>query len=67
MQASVDLVKLFTANRTPRFGFEGYAGFGQFLFRVSQYGIGEGEEKMMIHETRVPEFVYFAGAHYHLG
>jgi hypothetical protein len=69
LQASVDIVKLFTANRAPKFGFEGYAGLGQYLFKVTQYMISEGEENVTIHETGVPEFVYFAGAgaHYHLG
>jgi hypothetical protein len=69
LQASVDIVKLFTENRAPKFGFEGYAGLGQYLFKVTPYGIREAEENVTIHETGVPEFVYFtgAGAHYHLG
>lgn len=68
LQARLDFIRLMSSNPTPKFGLEGFVGFGQYLFKATKYEIVEGENKTSIHDTRVPEFVYFvgAGAHYHL-
>ena len=69
MQANFDFVRLLFPDRSPKFGLEGHAGLGQFLFRATTYELKNDTETSYVHETGVPEFIYFygGGAHYHLG
>jgi hypothetical protein len=69
IQARLDFIRLMFPNRSPKFGIEGHAGIGQFLFKSTKYELKGENETTNIHETGVPEFVYFygAGMHYHVG
>jgi hypothetical protein len=68
IQARLDFIRLMFPNRSSKFGIEGHAGFGQFLFKSTKYELKGEIENTMVHEARVPEFVYFygAGMHYHI-
>jgi hypothetical protein len=69
LQANLDFVRLIFGNRIPKFGIEGHAGLGQFLFQTTRYELKGDTKSKFITETGVPEFAYFygAGAHYHIG
>ncbi len=61
----VDLVNLIWPDNFSDFGMEAYGGIGQFIFKVTQWDLHDGELTVNEHFTGVPEFVYFAGAGMH--
>lgn len=69
LQANLDFVRLIFRQGSPKFGLEGHAGLGQFLFKTTTYELKGDTESKFVTETGVPEFVYFygAGAHCHIG
>ncbi len=69
IQAKMDFLHLIFPQRQLQFGIEAHAGFGQFLFKSTTYELKGESSTSYIHETGVPEFVYFygAGIHYHIG
>lgn len=58
----IELINLISPNNLSNFGIEAYAGVGQFIFKVTQWDMRDGESAVNEHFTGVPEFVYFAGA-----
>ena len=60
--ARIELVNLIWRDNLSDFGFEAYAGIGQFIFKVTQWDMRDGNSEVNEHFTGVPEFVYFAGA-----
>jgi hypothetical protein len=69
LQGRVDFLRLMFPHRQLKFGIEGLAGLGQFLFKSTTYELKGETQTSYIQETGVPEFVYFygAGVHYHIG
>lgn len=57
-----DLVGLIFSAREHRLGFSPYAGMGQFIFKTRTTTFGMEMENTSEVRSRVPEFVYFAGA-----
>ena len=61
VQASVDLTQLLVPNRKTNFGWTGYAGIGQFLFKTTGYKNLKTSSLQRVYRSAVPEFVYFFG------
>ncbi len=57
-----DLVRLIFRSREHRLGFTPYAGIGQFIFRTRTTTFSDEQAQKKEVSSRVPEFVYFAGA-----
>ena len=57
-----DLVGLIFPGKNHRFGFEPYAGIGQFIFNSTTTSYRNELATKEEIRSRVPEFVYFAGA-----
>ena len=57
-----DLVRLIFAKKEHRVGFSPYAGIGQFIFTTRSTSYGNELVTTDEIRSRVPEFVYFAGA-----
>ncbi|OQX81704.1 MAG: hypothetical protein B6D61_00320 [Bacteroidetes bacterium 4484_249] len=61
LHARVDITNLFLGKRLHRVGIVGYAGIGHLIFRTVT-NVEEGLQiKEVVHQARVPEFVYFFG------
>ena len=58
----VNLINAFFSKKLTKFGIIGYAGIGQFLFKTTSYEKYEDYIKTEIHDTGVPEFIFFYGA-----
>lgn len=56
-----DLVRLIFPAREHRIGFSPYAGIGQFIFNTTTTAIKDDVSTTSKVQSRVPEFVYFAG------
>lgn len=61
LQLKIDLVRLISNRDDTRFGVETYAGLGQFFFKTTEYSRTEGDSKPIVHNTGIPQFVYFFG------
>ena len=57
----INLVNLIFPDNMTNIGLETYAGFGQFLFNVTQWKKVDGKIEQNIQNTGTPEFVYFGG------
>ena len=64
-QVRCDLVSLIWPDNLSGFGIDFYAGAGQFVFKVTQWDMRQGQEQVNELFTGVPEFVYFGGAGMH--
>ena len=58
----INFINIFRHDSDPRFGFEGYAGIGQFFFTVIKYSENANQKDKTVYPIQVPEFVYFFGA-----
>ncbi|MCB2219787.1 MAG: hypothetical protein KQI35_05265 [Bacteroidetes bacterium] len=56
-----NVIEAINGYRSSPVGFTVYAGVGQFLFKAVEYAYVEGKMNETVHNTRVPEFVYFGG------
>ncbi len=65
MSAYFDLISLFQINKLKNFEVQVFGGIGNLIFNSSKYEYYEGETIRTDHKTRVPEFVYYAGAGLH--
>lgn len=61
LHARINFVNLFSSKKNHKFGFVGYAGLGNFVFRTTKIVLSEGNKETTYHQSRVPEFVYFLG------
>jgi len=59
LHARVDFINLFSPDNISKFGIVGFAGIGQFIFKTTKYEKNTSDPA--IHNTGVPEFVYFGG------
>jgi hypothetical protein len=57
----INFISIFRPDSDPRFGFEGYAGIGQFFFTAIKYSEDGNHTDKTVYPVRVPEFVYFFG------
>jgi hypothetical protein len=57
----INFMNLFQPYHNPKFGFEGYAGIGQFFYTVIKFSETESQTEKTIYPVKVPEFVYFFG------
>jgi hypothetical protein len=57
----INFMSLFRNLYEPKFGFEGYAGIGQFFFTVIKYSESADQTVKTEYPAQVPEFVYFFG------
>jgi hypothetical protein len=60
-QLRFNVIEAINGYRSSPVGFTMYAGIGQFLFKTVEYTYIEGQQFETIHNTKVPEFVYFGG------
>ena len=61
LHARIDFINLFSPDNILKFGINGYAGIGQFLFRTTKYDRRADNEEISVENTGTPEFVYFGG------
>lgn len=61
IQANVDLLNIVNNFSRRSSGLTLYAGVGQFLFKTTSEMINQGQSKVDVHYSGVPEFVYFFG------
>ncbi|MBC8485893.1 MAG: porin family protein [Bacteroidetes bacterium] len=61
LHARVNFISLFSPCKQHNFGIVGYAGIGQFLVETTKYKYSDGYTEIIIHNSSVPEFVYFFG------
>jgi hypothetical protein len=61
IHARTNFINLFSPDNISKFGIEGYAGIGQFLFQTTKWDTRENEVQESVHSTGIPEFVYFFG------
>lgn len=62
LHARIDFVNLFNPHNPHKLAINGYAGIGQFFFSTLKVEFEDQNRFETIHNTGVPEFVYFVGA-----
>lgn len=60
--AYIDLISLFKIKKLKNLEIQAVGGIGNLLFNSSKFESLEGETIRTDHKTRVPEFVFYAGA-----
>jgi hypothetical protein len=61
LHLGANLLNLLRIPHNPDFGFEGYAGVGQFFYSVTKETVNNFSTDITTYPDRVPEFVYFFG------
>ncbi|MEZ5199264.1 MAG: hypothetical protein R2764_23650 [Bacteroidales bacterium] len=61
----INIKNIIFPDRLKKLGVIGFAGVGQFLFKTNFYYFNDGKSTLEIHDTGVPEFVYFFGGGLH--
>ncbi len=61
LQGRINCMNIILPGRDPKFGFEVYAGIGQFFFTTIKYYESANQTDKTVYPARVPEFVYFFG------
>ncbi|MBN2173637.1 MAG: hypothetical protein JW731_05880 [Bacteroidales bacterium] len=61
LHGRIDFLKIFDKQNRLNFGFIGYAGVGQFIFKATRNIYEEGQQKSYVNNTGTPEFVFFLG------
>lgn len=57
----INIKNIIFPKKLRKFGIIGFAGVGQFLFKTNFYYYNDGTSTLQVHNTGVPEFVYFFG------
>ena len=60
-QGRLNLIETFNGDKVSRFRMTAFAGLGQFIFKTVDYLSDGNVPADNIHDTGVPEFVYFGG------
>lgn len=61
LHVRINVKNIIFPKKLKRFGLIGLVGVGQFLFKTDFYYYNDGTRTSEVHDTGVPEFVYFFG------
>jgi len=61
LHAKIDLINIFSARRANKVGVIAYAGVGHLFFKTVKNVEDESQTKVIVHQSNVPEFIYFFG------